>query len=149
MPRLARGSGTLAVATAQTREPVAGRPRRPRSAVQAGDRRRSAGEPCPPSLLGSCDISILPFTTQIKHLLQSPSHDHPLKLKVTFCVRGVISPLLANIYLHYAFDLWVRDWRRQTKGDVIVVRYADDFIVGFQYEWEARRFWDELRERLA
>jgi group II intron reverse transcriptase/maturase len=62
---------------------------------------------------------------------------------------GGISPLLANVYLHYVFDLWVRDWRRQAKGDVIVVRYADDFIVGFQYEWEARRFWDELRERLA
>ena len=60
-----------------------------------------------------------------------------------------ISPLLANVYLHYAFDLWVRDWRRQAKGDVIVVRFADDFIVGFQYEWEARRFWNELRERLA
>jgi RNA-directed DNA polymerase len=58
---------------------------------------------------------------------------------------GGISPLLANIYLHYAFDLWVHDWRRHAKGDVIVVRYADDFIVGFQYEWEARRFWDELR----
>jgi RNA-directed DNA polymerase len=41
------------------------------------------------------------------------------------------------------------DWRRQARGDVIVVRYADDFIVGFQYEWEARRFWDELSERLA
>lgn len=62
---------------------------------------------------------------------------------------GGISPLLANVYLHYAFDLWVRDWRRQAKGDVIVVRYADDFIVGFQHEWEARRFWNELRERLA
>jgi RNA-directed DNA polymerase len=62
---------------------------------------------------------------------------------------GGISPLLANIYLHYAFDLWVRDWRQQAKGDVIVVRYADDFIVGFEYEWEARRFWDELCERLA
>jgi len=62
---------------------------------------------------------------------------------------GGISPLLANIYLHYVFDLWVRDWRRQAKGDLIVVRYADDFIVGFQYEWEARRFWTELRERLA
>ena len=62
---------------------------------------------------------------------------------------GVISPLLANIYLHYVFDLWVRDWRRQAKGDVIVVRYADDFIVGFEYEWEARRFCAELRERLA
>ncbi len=47
------------------------------------------------------------------------------------------------------FDLWVRDWRRQAKGDVIVVRYADDFIVGFQHEWEAKRFWEDLRERLA
>ena len=62
---------------------------------------------------------------------------------------GVISPLLANIFLHYVFDLWVRDWRRQATGDVIVVRYADDFIVGFQHEQEARRFWAELRGRLA
>jgi group II intron reverse transcriptase/maturase len=60
-----------------------------------------------------------------------------------------ISPLLANVFLHYVFDLWVRDWRRQAKGDVIVVRFADDIIVGFQYEWEARRFWNEFRERLA
>ena len=58
---------------------------------------------------------------------------------------GVISPLLANIFLHYVFDLWVRDWRRQATGDVIVVRYADDFIVGFQHEEEARRFLTELR----
>ena len=62
---------------------------------------------------------------------------------------GGISPLLANVYLHYVFDLWVHDWRRQAKGDVIVVRFADDFIVGFQYEWEAKRFWAELRERFA
>ena len=62
---------------------------------------------------------------------------------------GGISPLLANIYLHYAFDLWIHEWRRQATGDVVVVRYADDFIVGFQHEWEARRLWDELRERLA
>ena len=62
---------------------------------------------------------------------------------------GGISPLLANVYLHYVFDLWVRDWRRRAKGDVIVVRYADDIIVGFQHEWEARRFWVELRERFA
>jgi group II intron reverse transcriptase/maturase len=62
---------------------------------------------------------------------------------------GGISPLLANIYLHYVFDLWVHDWRRQAKGDVIVVRYADDFIVGFQHEQEARRFLAELRDRFA
>jgi RNA-directed DNA polymerase len=63
---------------------------------------------------------------------------------------GSISPLLANVYLHYAFDLWVQRWRKtHAHGDVIVVRYADDFIVGFQHRAEAERFLAELRERFA
>jgi group II intron reverse transcriptase/maturase len=63
---------------------------------------------------------------------------------------GSISPLLANIYLHYVFDLWVWQWRnRQARGDMIVVRYADDFIVGFQHRHEAERFLSELKERFA
>src|SRR6202047_626675 len=63
---------------------------------------------------------------------------------------SVISPLLANIYLHYALDLWAVRWRqREATGDMIIVRYADDFIVGFQHEHDARRFLDEMRERLA
>jgi group II intron reverse transcriptase/maturase len=63
---------------------------------------------------------------------------------------GSISPLLANIYLHYAFDLWVQQWRKtQAAGDVIVVRYADDFIVGFQHRAEAERFLAALRQRFA
>lgn len=63
---------------------------------------------------------------------------------------GSISPLLANVYLHYVFDLWVQQWRkRQARGDVIVVRYADDFIVGFQRKTEAEAFLAALRERLA
>ena len=62
---------------------------------------------------------------------------------------SVISPLLANIYLHYVFDLWADRWRRrEATGDVIIVRYADDIVVGFQYEADARRFWDMMRERL-
>jgi RNA-directed DNA polymerase len=62
---------------------------------------------------------------------------------------AVISPLLANIYLHYALDLWAERWRqREAAGDMIIVRYADDFIVGFQHEADARRFLDELRTRL-
>lgn len=62
---------------------------------------------------------------------------------------GSISPLLANIYLHYAFDLWAHQWRRnQAEGDVIIVRYADDFVVGFQHRAEAERFLTELRARL-
>jgi group II intron reverse transcriptase/maturase len=63
---------------------------------------------------------------------------------------GSISPLLANLYLHYAFDLWVRQWRdRNATGDVIVVRFADDFVVGFQHRHEAESFLSELRERIA
>jgi len=62
---------------------------------------------------------------------------------------GVISPILANIYLHYAFDLWAHEWRQRADDDVIIVRYADDFIVGFQFEWEAKRFLDDLRQRFV
>jgi RNA-directed DNA polymerase len=62
---------------------------------------------------------------------------------------SVISPLLANVYLHYGLDLWAVRWRRRAAtGDMIIVRYADDFIVGFQHESDARRFLDEMRERL-
>lgn len=61
---------------------------------------------------------------------------------------AVISPLLANIYLHYVFDLWAKQWRgREAKGKVIVVRYADDIVAGFELESDARRFLDAMRER--
>lgn len=63
---------------------------------------------------------------------------------------GSISPLLANIYLHYTLDLWVAKWRRtKARGDMIVVRYADDFVLGFQYREDATRCLTELRARLA
>ena len=62
---------------------------------------------------------------------------------------SVISPLLANIYLHYIIDLWAERWRRhEAMGDMIIVRYADDIIVGFEHETDARRFLDAMRERL-
>jgi RNA-directed DNA polymerase len=72
---------------------------------------------------------------------------------VTVSDRGtgqgsVISPLLANIYLHYVFDLWAERWRRrEVTGEMIVVRYADDLVLGFQYENDARRFLDAMRAR--
>ena len=60
------------------------------------------------------------------------------------------SPLLANVYLHYVLDLWVEWWRRRhARGDVIIVRFADDFIVGFEHQGDARRFLRDLRERFA
>lgn len=61
-----------------------------------------------------------------------------------------MSPLLANICLHYVLDLWVEQWRRRHgHGDIIIVRYADDFVLGFQHHLDAQRFKQELRERLA
>jgi RNA-directed DNA polymerase len=61
-----------------------------------------------------------------------------------------VSPLLANIYLHYVFDLWADWWRRQPgRGDMVIVRFADDFIVGFEQEHDAHQFLTELRERFA
>lgn len=61
---------------------------------------------------------------------------------------AVISPLLANIYLHYTFDLWVQQWRRRkAHGNMIVVRYADDLVAGFEYQAEARAFLEDVKER--
>jgi len=61
---------------------------------------------------------------------------------------GNISPLLANIYLHYVFDLWANSWRNtKASGDVVMVRYADDIVMGFQYKHEAMRFLEELNDR--
>ena len=63
---------------------------------------------------------------------------------------AVVSPLLANVYLHYVFDLWAEVWREKVaRGDMIVVRYADDLVVGFQHRAEAERFLQEFQERLA
>ena len=62
---------------------------------------------------------------------------------------AVASPLLANIYLHYVFDLWADRWRkRHARGQIIIVRYADDIVMGFEYEGEARRFVADMRQRM-
>jgi hypothetical protein len=63
---------------------------------------------------------------------------------------AVVSPLLANVYLHYAFDLWVKAWRKKVaRGEMIVVRYADDAVLGFEHRAEAERFLKQLGARLA
>ena len=63
---------------------------------------------------------------------------------------AVISPLLANVYLHYVFDLWVEAWRSKiASGEMIFVRYADDLVAGFEYQADAERFLSEFQERLA
>lgn len=60
------------------------------------------------------------------------------------------SPLLANVYLHHVFDLWADQWRRRhARGDVVIVRFADDFVAAFEHRSDAERFWSDLRDRLA
>ncbi len=61
-----------------------------------------------------------------------PIPQRPFEREVIFCVRGVVSAPLANVYLHYIIDLWVEVWRKKiARGDVIIVRYADDLVAGF------------------
>uniref|UniRef100_UPI0035D902AD group II intron reverse transcriptase/maturase n=1 Tax=Burkholderia seminalis TaxID=488731 RepID=UPI0035D902AD len=76
--------------------------------------------------------------------------DGELSVSETGTPQGsVASPLFANVYLHYVFDLWANRWRRrEAKGNVIILRYADDVVVGFEHEADARRFWDAMRSRL-
>ncbi|MDQ6613505.1 MAG: group II intron reverse transcriptase/maturase [Actinomycetota bacterium] len=61
-----------------------------------------------------------------------------------------VSPLLANVYLHYVFDRWTRHWRRRhARGDMVIVRFADDFVAGFEHQGDAKQFLRDLRERFA
>ena len=63
---------------------------------------------------------------------------------------SVVSPIYSNIYLHYVLDLWVKQWRRrEARGEVYIIRYADDFVVGFQYSEDGQKFNRQLRERLS
>src|SRR5262249_5322233 len=78
--------------------------------------------------------------------------DHRVGYQGRFCniVEGVISPLLANVFLHYVLDLWVHQWRRRhARGRVVIVRYADDFVMGFQYASDARAMAEALRRRVG
>src|ERR671919_647655 len=90
------------------------------------------------------------YVTQSTIIPSPLVRDHLFKLKVCNCVGGVFSPFLANVYLYYVLDLWVMHWRKHhAQGDVIVVRYADDFVMGFKDRVEAERCLQELKERLG
>src|SRR4051812_27581910 len=149
-PALPEGSGMPGVARCQTGETATPPRPRCRSLAPASCAPRSAARPSGHRSIAPYDIYILPFTTQIKHCLSSPLPKLAFKSKVTFCVQGVISPLLANIFLHYALDLWIHQWRRRhASGRVSIVRYADDFVMGFEKAADARRMLVDLKDRLA
>ena len=100
---------------------------------RASDRRRTDGPPDPEMAEGGRD-----------------GEDRWFETKEGTPQGAVISPILANLYLHYVLDLWVDSGGgRRRRGDVIIVRYADDAVLGFQYREDADRFLEELRERLG
>src|SRR5262245_31227642 len=109
--------------------------------------------PAPPSIarhvapasIAPCGMGVLPFATQIKHKSGTPRDDDPLKTEVTFCVQGAISPLLANLFLHYAFDAWMS----RNYPHIPFERYADDAICHCESAEEARALWSALQDRFA
>ena len=136
----------LAGATIQNRatEPRRRRPARCRATASGGP--RSIVRPSVHRLSASCDINVLLFATQVKQL-QTPlqTADPALKLEVIFCVQCVISPILANLFMHYTFDLWMA----RTFPELLWCRYADDGLVHCRVEHEAERVKAALQARLA
>ncbi|WP_353024674.1 reverse transcriptase domain-containing protein [Mesorhizobium sp. M1403] len=93
---------------------------------------------------------VLPFKTKVKHGTRTIERNRPVKLKVTFCVQGVISVLLSNVYLHYVLDLWFeRVVKVRLKGEARLVRYIDDFVICFQHQSDALQVQEALRHRLG
>src|SRR5215471_16755675 len=136
------------LAALTNRSPVTGDalPRAARLHAVAGHERHLFGELSPPWWSGPFAINILLFTTEIKQFIPfSPPGNCSYELKITFCVRGVVSPILANLFLHYAFDVWMT----RTHPNLPWCRYADDGLVHCRSEQEAEALKAKLQARLA
>src|SRR3954454_4876437 len=107
--------------------------------------RRSDGEPSACRSIAAWDMTVLPFATQIKNRSATIKRDYALEVEVTLCVRGVVSPVLANLFLHYAFDLWMA----RAHPELPWFRYADDGLVHCRTEQEAQAVKAYLQIRLA
>src|SRR6266852_3693172 len=141
----ARGSDRLVVVTSQT---CATKPRRPppcRSRPRASAAPLSVVRPFALASNESSDTCVLPFASQINHAPSPPAHNRPFEAEVIFCVQGAISPLLANLFLHYAFDMWMT----RTYPTIPFERYADDAICHCKSAEEAQALWSALADRFA
>src|SRR4051794_48423 len=116
----------LGALTNRTPMPGDALPRAARLHAAAGHERHSCGELSAPWLSAPFAINILRFTTEVKQCIPfSPPCDCSYELKITFCVRGVVSPILMNLFMHYAFDLWMK----RKCPSCPFARYADDAVV--------------------
>src|SRR6202166_5013546 len=140
-----RGSDRLVFATTQT---CATKPRRPppcRSRPRASAAPLSVVRPFALASNESSDTCVLPFASQINHALSTPAYNRPFEAEVIFCVQGAISPLLANVFLHYAFDMWML----RTFPHIPFERYADDAICHCRSADEAQALWSAIVDRFA
>ncbi|HZL52445.1 MAG TPA: reverse transcriptase domain-containing protein, partial [Terracidiphilus sp.] len=108
--------------------------------------RRLAAEPCPLWSIGPFAINVLPLKAQVKdRVTRSPTPHHPLKFEITFCVRGVFSPILMNLFMHYAFDSWmVRNY-----PGVPFERFADDVVAHCVTKRQAEQVLAAIAERMG
>src|ERR1035437_4962872 len=107
--------------------------------------RRLAAEPCPLWSIGPFAINVLPLKAQVKdRVTRSPTPHHPLKFEITFCVRGVVSPVLMNLFMHYAFDCWMK----RTYSHCPFARYADDAVVHCCSQKQAEAVMHSIASRL-
>src|ERR1035438_1282148 len=119
--------------------------------------RRLAAEPCPLWSIGPFAINVLPLKAQVKdRVTRSPTPHHPLKFEITFCVRGVISPLLSNLYLNEVdrmLEKAVNTTRRGKSTNVQYARFADDMVILIDAErrsdWLVKAIDKRLREEFA
>src|ERR1700740_699254 len=113
---------------------------------EVGRKRRADAGPFPPCSNASYVINILPLKTKIKHKVPcSPSRHCPFELEITFCVTGVLCPILAKLFMHYACDVWMT----RTHPQLPWCRYADDGLVHCRTEQEAETLKVALQARLA
>jgi RNA-directed DNA polymerase len=135
----------LAAWTSRAHSTSAALPRKVQYAVGVGHEQHSSAEPSPLWSSVSCAINVLLLEAQIKQRVSgSPSRNYPFELKITFCVRGVISPLLANLFLHYGLDRWLS----ANYPLVLFERYADDVIVHRRTEKQAQEMRQVIADRL-
>src|SRR5690242_442733 len=139
-PELRGDSDRLGVARVRTRAITPGLSPSCWFRARAIDGQRSVARLSVCWWLAACDIHMLPLTSKIKGGTRTPIFYHSLKLEITFCVQGVISPGLANLFLHYAFDTWMA----RTYPDIPFERYADDIICHCRNAEEAQALWDAL-----
>src|SRR5690242_9163502 len=149
-PELRGDSDRLGVARVRTRATTPGLSPPCWFRARAIDGQRSVARLSVCWWLAACDIHMLPLTSKIKGGTRTPIFYHSLKLEITFCVQGVLSPCLSNVFLHHVLDEWFEtEVKPRLRGACTLVRFADDALMAFDNIDDAKRVLSVLGKRLA